>query len=296
MYQAQKWPFTGFINYARILQPFPEAGQMDVIKDLAYPLPTKVIAEMLGVPEEDHNQFRLWTSDLAMFLGNPPSISQSRKAQESIDALMKYFRNLVAQRRTHLKEDLLSSLIIAEEQGNVLSEEELFSNCIGLFIAGHETTTNLIGNGLLALLRAPEQLQKLKDEPALMHSAVEELLRYDSPIQYTARLIKKDIELGGKKIGAGQSVMLMIGATNRDPDQFTDPETLNITRNENHHLSFGHNIHFCIGAALARMEAQISLTALLEKAPELRLKSTRLEWQENLAFRGLKSLEISFHR
>lgn len=269
-------------------------GRMDVIQDFAYPLPTIVISEMLGIPQEEREQFKCWTTDLANFLGNPLTLAQSQQAFRSVQALQNSFHTIIEQRRKCPQDDLITALVLAEEKGDVLSEDELFSNCMGLFTAGHETTTNLIGNGLLALLHHPDQLQRLRDEPGLITTAIEELLRFDSPIQYTARLVKKEVEIGGKHIREGEGIMLMLGAANRDPAQFPEPDRLIIGRRENRHLAFGHNIHFCIGAALARLEAHIAFETLLSRLPSISLETEALEWQGNLAFHGLKSLPVAF--
>jgi len=276
------------------LDAVQEAKQMDVIRDLAYPLPATVIAEMLGVPAEDQDQFRGWTDDLSEFLGNPHTLEQSKQALQSIYALEDYFHRIIAGRRHRPKDDLMNALILAEEQGDALSEAELIGNCMGFLTAGHATTTHLIGNGLLALLRNPDQMQALQHDFSSIAPAVEELLRYDSPVQYTARLAREETEIGGKRIGRGQGVMLVLGSANRDPLQFADPDRLDITRRENRHLAFGHNIHFCIGFALARLEGQIAIEAVLRRMPALSLATQALQWQENLAFHGLKSLPVTF--
>jgi cytochrome P450 len=195
------------------------------------------------------------------------------------------------------KDNLLNALIQTEEQGVMLTEDELLMNCVGLFAGGHETTTNLIGNGLLALLQHPEAMSNLQSDPSLIESAVEEFLRYDSPVQFTARVVKQTTEIGGQKIHKGQHVMLMLGAANRDPLKFIHPDHLDISRQENKHLAFGHNIHYCIGAALARLETQIAITTVLQRMPNIRIEqieSMPLKWQENLSFHGLKSLPVVF--
>jgi hypothetical protein len=268
---------------------------MDVIRDLAYPLPTIVIAEMLGVPAGDRARFKQWSDDFAVFLGSfNPTPEQQQQALASVLELKEYFRALVPELRRRPRGDLLSDLATAEEQGDMLSEEELLANCTLLLFAGHETTTNLIGNGLLALLRHPDQLHRLRAEPRLVGSAVEELLRYESPVQGTRRLAKEAVTVDGRRIERGQFVLLLLGAANRDPEQFPDPDRLDVTRSEVRHLAFGHGPHFCLGAPLARLEGQIALGTLLQRTPGLRLETETVAWREQFALRGLKSLPVSF--
>jgi pimeloyl-[acyl-carrier protein] synthase len=273
------------------------SGAMDLIEDLAYPLPVTVICEMLGVPVVDHAAIRQWSADVARSLD---AIGLTA-AQDVVDrgragrrALGKYFLQLVGERRRRPQSDLLSALIAAEEQGDKLSEGELISTCILLFIAGHETTVNLIGNGMLALLRHPDQLRLLQSDPSLIGSAVEELLRYDSPVQRTGRVNTEDVEVGGRVIGKGSLVVTAIGAANRDPAQFSDPDRLDITRRDNRHLAFGFGIHFCLGAPLARVEGQLASGTLLRRLPRLTLATTAPEWRESSTLRGLKTLPLTF--
>jgi cytochrome P450 len=205
-----------------------------------------------------------------------------------------YFRALLPDRRQHPRADLLSSLIAVEEQGDRLTEGELLATCVLLFIAGHETTVNLIGNGLLALLRHPAEVERLRREPALIGSAVEELLRYDSPVQRTARITSADVELGGKTIPKGAFVVTAIGAANRDPAHFPDPDRLDVARPDNRHIAFGFGIHFCLGAPLARIEGQVAIGTLLRRMPALKLVSDKPEWRESSVLRGLKTLPVTF--
>lgn len=274
-------------------------GNMDIIRDIALPLPMQVIADMLGIPSNDQPQFKRWSDDLAEFLGNPPTLELCTRLMQSIQDFMEYFRSIVVQRRNagadaHSQNDLINVLIQAKDNADALSEDELLINCIGLFAGGHETTTNLIGNGLLALLRNRAEMQKLQDNPQLITSAIEECLRYDSPVQFTARKALEHIEIRNKKIYKGQSVLLMLGAANRDPDQFHDPDRFDISRQDNRHLAFGHNIHYCIGAALGRLEAQIAINTILRRMPGLQLTPQPLRWQENLSFHGVKELPVTF--
>ncbi len=282
---------------AELLDRVQDARGMEVIADLAYPLPVTVISEMLGVPEGDRDSIKQWSADIARSLdaiGLPSDTEIVRHGRTARRALGEYFGSLIPERRKHPRADLLSLLIAAEEQGDKLSEGELLATCILLYIAGHETTVNLIGNGLLALLRHPAELQRLRDGPGLIPSAVEELLRYDGPVQRTSRFAHADVEIGDRKIAKGAMVVTLIGAANRDPAQFPDPDRLDVTRPDNRHIAFGFGIHFCLGAPLARLEGQIALGALLQRAPKLALAIENPEWRESQVLRGLKALPVSF--
>jgi cytochrome P450 len=269
---------------------------MDLIEEFAYPIPVVVICEMLGVPVEDHAQFKSWSLDLARGL-DATLFGESAvavRAAESQRALADYFRRLIATRRTSPRADLLSALIVAEEAGDKLTEIELLATCILLLVAGHETTVNLLGNGVLALLRNPDQLRLLRETPGLIVSAVEELLRYDGPVQRTARMPSAPATIGGHTIQAGEMVMPFIGAADRDPAQFPDPDRLDITRADNRHIAFGWGIHFCLGAPLARIEGQIAIDTLLRRLPKLALAAEGPEHRPSLTLRGLKSLPVAF--
>ncbi|HEU4793903.1 MAG TPA: cytochrome P450 [Nitrolancea sp.] len=269
-------------------------GRMDVIRDLAFPLPSTVIAEMLGVPSEDREQFRGWSSDIIGISSMIIDPDRAVRAQNSILAMMEYFRQIVAQRRKSPRDDLISAMIAAEDQGKFLSDEELLSNCVLLLEAGHETTTNLIGNGLLALLRHPDQLRTLRENPSLIGTAIEELLRYDSPVQLTGRVATEDLEIGDKRISQGDTVILLFGAANRDPAQFPDPNILDLYRRENRHLSFGQGIHYCLGSPLARIEGQLAITTVLRRCPGLELTGEPLEWRQAVSLRGLTAFPVMF--
>ena len=272
-------------------------GGMDVIEDLAYPLPVTVICEMLGVPVGDHASIRGWSSDIARSLdaiGLPSDEKVVERGRVARRALADYFRALVPERRARPRTDLLSGLLAAEAQGDKLTEHEVIAMCLLLFVAGHETTVNLIGNGLLALLRHPDQLARVQAKPALVPGAIEELLRYDSPVQRTARIATTDVEIGGHAIGKGTMVVTALGAANRDPAQFPDPDRLDVTRSDVRQISFGFGIHFCLGAPLARVEGQIALGTLLRRAPRLALAEPALEWRESSVLRGLKRLRVTF--
>jgi pimeloyl-[acyl-carrier protein] synthase len=270
-------------------------GKMDVIADLGYPLPSIVTAELLGVPEADRDQLKAWSTDLAEMLGSfQHSPDRIPRVLKSMDQMTAYFRSVIRNQRSHPREGLIHSFMTAEVQGDRLSEDEIIANTIITMTGGQETTTNLIGNGVLSLLRNPDQLAKLRDDPSLLPSAVEELLRYESPIQHTARLAPRDVLLGGKQIRRRQAVIAVMGAANRDLERFPDPDRLDITRKDNRHLAFGAAAHFCFGAPLARIEGQITLGTLLRRLPDLRLLEGPLTWIPNLAFRGLTRLPVAF--
>jgi len=273
------------------------AGSMELIEEVAYPLPVNVICEMLGVPVEDHERFKGWSLDIARGLDSillPPESEVPRRSGAARHAMGDYFRGLVAERRASPRGDLLSALIAAEEAGDKLSEDELLATCILLLIAGHETTVNLIGNGTLALLRHPGELRRLRETPGLIASAVEELLRYDGPVQRTARIPSTDVTIGGRTIGKGEMVMPFIGAADRDPAQFADPDRLDLARTDNRHIAFGWGIHFCLGAPLARVEGQIAIDTLVRRFPKLELVTNEPEYRQSLTLRGLKTLPVRF--
>jgi len=270
---------------------------MDLIEDFAYPLPVIVICEMLGVPVEDRERFKAWGLAIARGLDGillPPDSDVPRLAAEARDALTDYFRGLIVRRRAAPRADLLSALIAAEEAGDKLSEEELLATSILLLVAGHETTVNLIGNGSLALLRHPDQLRRLRDDPGLIAGAVEELLRYDGPVQRTARIPSEDVTIAGRTIAKGELVMPFIGAADRDPAQFPDPDRLDITRPDNRHIAFGWGIHFCLGAPLARVEGQIAINTLVQRLPKLALATDEPAYRQSLTLRGLTALPVAF--
>jgi cytochrome P450 len=272
-------------------------GRMDLIEDFAYPLPVTVIAEMLGVPAEDRARFKHWSDEVSVVLGGDvASLSETalRRATTAREELADYFRDIVRQRRKNPGSDLISALTQAEEEGGKLSEDELYSTVVLLLVAGNETTTNLIGNGMLALLRHPEEMRKVWDSPSRVPAAVEEMLRFDSPVQLTTRMAKTDLEIQGTKIQKGDWLYLVVGAANRDPAQFPDPDRFDVTRIENKHVAFGAGAHFCLGAPLARLEAQIALRALRDHFPSLRIGEETIEYRNNFNLRGLKSLPVIF--
>ncbi|MGD0541787.1 MAG: cytochrome P450, partial [Tepidisphaeraceae bacterium] len=267
-------------------------GKMDVVADLAYSLPVIVIAEMLGFPAEDYPQIKIWSDQLAAALSLNPSADQQVRANEAWTQIRGYFDQVVYRSKAKPANTLLNRLIQAENEPDGLNREEIFSNCVLLLSAGHETTTNLIGNGILALLRNIDQWELLVREPDLVESAVEEILRYDSPVQWTSRLTGEAIEMNGRLIPPGEIILGSLGAANRDPAHFTHPDRLDIRRTDNKHLAFGSGIHFCLGAALARMEMQIVLRELSGRFPKMKLATKRLQWLKGLTFRGVKNLPV----
>jgi hypothetical protein len=278
-----------------LLDAVQPAGRMDVMADLANPLPAIVTAEMLGVPVADHDQLKAWSADFAEMLGNfQHNPDRVPRILRSVEEMTAYFRAAMREQQSHPKEGLINSLMTAEIEGDRLTEEEVIANCIVTMVGGQETTTNLIGNGALSLLRNPEQLAKLRQDFSLIPSAVEELLRYESPSQHTARLAPEDLELGGKEIRQRQAVIAVMGAANRDPARFPNPDQLDITRQDNRHVAFGWAAHFCFGAPLARIEGQIAFETMLRRFPKLTLEPGPLIWRHNLGLRGLTALPVAF--
>jgi len=272
-------------------------GRMDVIDDLAAPLPAIVTAEMLGVPTRDHVLLKKWSADFAEMLGNfQHNPDRAAGVLKSTEEMVAYFRDAVREQRERPRDGLVSALLAAEIDGDRFTEEEVIANVIVTMVGGQETTTNLIGNGILTLLRNPDALAQLRDDPALITSAVEELLRYESPSQHTARLAPDDVTLGDKLIRKRQAVIAVMGAGNRDPERFPDPDRLDLARTDNRHLAFGWAAHFCFGAPLARIEGQIAFATTLKRLPNLRLEPGPLVWRENLGLRGLTALPVAFDR
>jgi pimeloyl-[acyl-carrier protein] synthase len=279
------------IDTAMAAQP----GQMDIIADFAEPLPAIVTAEMLGVPIRDHRKLKDWTAVFAEMLGNfQHNPDHVPKVLCALEEMLEYFRERVREIRAHPREGLINSLLTAEINGDRLTEEEVIANSIVTMVGGQETTTNLIGNGLLTLLRHPAEMQRLRDDPELVPSAVEELLRYESPSQHTARLARADVDLGGRKIRKRDAVIAVMGAANRDPERFPDPDRLDLARKDNRHLAFGWAAHFCFGAALARIEGQVSFATILRRLPKLVLQQVPLQWRTNLGLRGLLALPVTY--
>ena len=294
---------------------------VDIIHDLAYPLPVMVIAELLGLPASDRDRFKKWSDDLFAILGTvrQKPFQLLERAAQSLQEMTDYVKALSQRRRASPQDDLLTALLSATEENRLtcphphasssphttgklicerdasstLTEEELVSNINILLSTGHETTTHLIGNGILALLEHPEQMQNLQAQPSLVATAIEEMLRYDNPVQITYRSALEAAIIQGKLIQKGDLVNSILGSANRDPRRFSNPDHFDITRNEGRHLGFGIGIHFCIGAPLVRLEAEIVFETILRRFPSIRMATETLEWQEHPIFRGLKSLPVS---
>jgi pimeloyl-[acyl-carrier protein] synthase len=271
------------------------SGRMEMLTDFANPFPAIVTAKMLGVPAEDHQQLGAWVIDLAEVLGNfqhhPDRVAE---IVQSLEDFKTYVAARMDDQRRHPTTGLIHSLMTAEVDGHRLSDDEIIANTIITAIGGHETTTNLIASGFLTLLRNPECLDQLRNHPEIVGSAVEELLRFESPVQHTARIAPADVQLGGKTILKGSRVVAVLAAANRDPNRFLDPDRLHLLRTDNRHLAFGWAAHFCFGAPLARMEAQIAFTKLMRRLSSPALLEKTLNWRGNAGLRGLTSLNISF--
>jgi cytochrome P450 len=277
----------------RMLKPLKPGSEVELMSEFANPMPVSIISELLGVPEALHGTFVDWSRAIAVFRGSPDrTVEQAKAAQDALVELTEFFRKTVAERRRNKGKDLISLLIDIEEEGEVLTEEELYAQCIALLFAGHETTRNLIGNGMYTLLQHPDETAELRENPEMIRTAVEELLRYESPVQFTARVLKEDIEVCGQRIPKKWTILCMLGAANRDPKKFTEPNQLDLKRLKNEHLAFSAGPHFCIGAQLARLEGQIALLNLVQRFPKMKLAGPRPEWASTFGFRGLKSLSV----
>ncbi len=272
----------------------PTGAEVDVMTALAFPLPVTVIGEMLGVPAGERARLRPLVRSLTAVLELVVTPEAMAAATEAELALVDYFSALVAERRARPQDDLLTQLIQAEDKGDQLSEEELISTAILLFAAGFETTTHLVGNGLLALLRNPDQLARLRADRSLLRTAVDELLRYDSPVQIAARIAYEDLTIGGHRIESGSVILALLGAANRDPAHFSEPERLDVGRSEGAPISFGGGIHFCLGAALARLEGQIVFDRLLDRFGTIELVDDQPTHRDSLTLRGLVDLRVRF--
>ena len=266
--------------------------QMELVHDLAYPLPVTVIAELLGIPVDDRARFKQWSDQLAVLLDPLQATEGLAPTEQAFNEIAAYMHPIFAERRRNPRDDLISALVGVEDEGQRLSEIELLALTMLILGAGHETTTNLIANAVLALLRNPGERRRLQDDPSLIGSAVEEFLRYDSPVQTTDRVATVDCELAGHPIRRGTVVALLLGAANRDPARFADPDRLDIGRQDNHHVSFGHGAHFCLGAALARVEAQIVIATLLRRLPDFDGDRHPKEWKRSVVLRGPTTLRL----
>lgn len=279
----------------RLLDAVQEQGHMDVMAAVARPLPAIVTAEMLGVPITAWEQLTAWSTDFAQVLGNfQHNPERAAQVLRSLHDMLAYFHAAVRDYREHPRDGLIGAMLDAEVDGDRLSEDEVVANVIVTMVGGQETTTNLIGNGILSLLRHRDQYDRLRADFSLVPSAVEELLRYESPSQHTARLAPEDVELGGKLIRKRQAVIAVMGAANRDPERFPDPDRLDIGRKDNRHVAFAWASHFCFGAPLARIEGQIVFETMLRRMPGMALAQEQLTWRENLGLRGLTALPVTF--
>ncbi len=280
----------------RLLDAVVEKERMDVVSDLATSLPVGVIAEILGVPSSDRHLIRIWTDDILGFQGvNKPSEADLSRAQHGLMGIRPYIHGMIEERRRRPRQDLMSKFVAFESAGEKLSQAELINTCVTLFIAGHETTLALISNMIYTLLSNPEQLQLLRRNPEFLESAIEESLRYESPVSRQARLLKNDIQLGGKTLEKGQVVFQMLNAANRDPAHFIDPDRFDIQRRRNRHIAFGYGVHFCVGAALARTEASIAVGTTIRRLPKLHLIDQKPDWDlGKRTSRMLKSLAVGF--
>jgi cytochrome P450 len=278
-----------------LLDKAAAAGKMDMVNEVANLLPVAVIGDMLGIPREDGLKLRVWANAFATFFGTTKyTVDVLNLMRTGIVEMEEYFRGIVALRRksSTVGSDLLSTMMAAEDQGRFLSEQEVLATCSLVLFAGHETTTHLLANGLYLLLKNPEQREVMLGSPQQLEAAVEEVLRYESPIQRLSRVIAEDVELHGQTLRKGQKAFLMIGAANRDSRQFPEGDRLDLRRQENRHIAFGIGIHYCLGAALGRLEGQIALSTLLRRFPKMKLQEEP-ERLENVAFRGFKSLHVS---
>ncbi|TXL73216.1 cytochrome P450 [Vineibacter terrae] len=267
---------------------------VDYIADFAYPLPATVIMDMLGVPRADLRDVKVWSDDIALFIGTAQVAGNKYlRAEQGARSMSAYFRGLVEARTAVPADDMISRLVLARDENDALTTDEIIGTCILLLFAGHETTTNLIGNGFLYCMRNRDQWERLCAAPSLAPSAVEEWLRYDGPSGAVARVAAADVAMHGHTIRAGQRVFAFVNAANRDPDAFADAEAFDLARDPNPHLTFGHGIHFCLGAPLARLEAQIAAVRLTERFPNIRVTSAVPDWHDSLILRGVKALPVA---
>jgi cytochrome P450 len=278
-----------------LLDGVKSTRHMDVIADLGRPLPAIVTEELLGLPITDRDRLTRWSTDFAEVLGNfQHNPDRAQRVLQSVNEMVAYLHEAVHEHRAHPRDDLISAFATAEIDGDRLTDEEIVANTCITIVGGQETTTNLIGNGTLSLLRHFDQLERLRADYTLIPSAIEELLRYEAPTQHTARVAPNDVVLGGKLIRKREAVFTVMGAANRDPERFPDPDQLDIGRQDNRHLAFAWASHFCFGAPLARLEAQIAFESVLRRLPDIRLEPGPLRWRPNMALRGLTALPVTF--
>ncbi len=272
-----------------LLDDVAEKPRFDLIHDVAFPLPIIVIAELLGVPPEDRDQFKEWSEVAALVVDPLLDSQQIQDVRRTIEELFDYLETIAEDRRRHPQDDLVTALVNAEEDGESLSREDLLINLVLVLVAGNETTRNLIGNGTLALMKNPDQLQRLRDDPGLLDSAIDEMLRYDSPVQLDSRIAREPVEIGGKRIEPDQRVLCALGAANHDPEVFPDPERFDVGRAPRNHLSFGRGIHYCLGAPLAKLEARVVFAGMLSRFEALRLVEEP-QYRDQITLRGLEDL------
>jgi cytochrome P450 len=278
-----------------LLDAVQDRGTMDLIRDVAFPFPIDVLAEVMGAADQDKPMFRDWMRTLGVPLdpvisANDPGV----EVRQAIADVRRYFSDLAADRRKRPREDLISIMVAAEGRGDLQTEEELVFSAMFTLLAGHETTMNMIGNGMLALFRNPAALARLQSDPALIDAALDEFLRFDSPVQVTFRTASEDVDLGRRTIPRGEHVVVFLGAANRDPERFPDPDKLDILRPDNHHLSFAAGPHRCIGEVLAKVEGRIAFETILRRMPRLALADRNPKWRPAMSLRGLQSLPMTF--
>ncbi|MYH61879.1 MAG: cytochrome P450 [Caldilineaceae bacterium SB0675_bin_29] len=278
-----------------LLDDLADRDSFDLISDFAFPFPVIVIAEMLGIPAEDRDKFNVWSNDIALAVEPILSGEEIVRGERASDEIIEYFEGIIEQRRMEPRDDMLSALLAAEEEGDRLSHDELLGTLMLLLVAGNETTRSLIGNGMLALLKNPDELQRLREDSDLLGSAIDEMLRYDSPVQIIIRVVLEDTEFKGKRFRAGQKVIILVGAANRDPTVFADPGALDIGRQEKSHISFGRGIHYCLGSPLALLEARVAFANLIERFSSIELV-TEPEFRDQIVLRGVESLRIRVER
>ena len=276
---------------ASLLENVDRAAEFDLVSSYAFPLPIVVITEMLGIPPEDRQYFRGWSLDIVSAADKPATAELLTRASSAIVRMESYFGDIIAHRRRHPSQDLIGELVRHEGE-KVLQASEVVAMCTMLLSTGFETTGDLIGNAVLALLRHPQQQQRIRNDPTLLASGIEELTRYDGPVQSTARYASDDIVVGGRQLRRGDCAVLVIGSANRDERRFEDPDTLELTRSVAHNVAFGMGIHFCLGYALAKLEAQIALCELFNRYPDLQLREASPEWKPGVSFAGLKRLMV----
>lgn len=276
-----------------ILDEAADRGELDIVSDLGYTLPVTVICELMGVPLVDRDRFGPWSSDASRLLDGVLEPEVMQAGVVGVMNIVGYFNDLFAQRRRSPRDDLVSALIAAEEEGDKLTEEELRSITLLLFIAGHETTMNLIGNGMKALLEHRDQFDRIVSDPTLVPGAIEELLRYDGPVHLTGRIATQELEVGGRTFRPGEQVITLLAAANRDPARFPDPDRLDVGRTDNHHLAFSHGIHYCLGASLARVEGQVAIGSLVRRFPRMELVTEQPVYRDHFVLRGLRELRVA---